>query len=449
MCDWWLSHIEKKADQYLKDCGYGHDVIPENYTKEKPKDLDSLKKNLSIVQDLIEGESEELDNFVDETTLEVYEMLERLLHEIEFVLKRDWKRTNFGLKFTEEDIESVKKDYEYLMKVKQMDLELKEKRKQKNREKEPLRMTDAVPVSGLVMARFHIFRAECQTSLMIWEKKMSPTSDLRKIADQPKVLEHLPRGDNLFGYCWSEDTVTAPSRDVSVRHFGDWVWAEEEVDFEKGEEAPPKLSLSNSAQRSLLTQSSQTWRSSGNLFTESRVKKGSGVWKKTEPVTPRDLQSKSSLLHSPSSRGSRSPLPISPPTSKIQNPTRNSLPASSSSDVPQNGSPGTPPPKTQKPHSFHTNTNRASPPFHSPSSHRRTISPCTEPPPLLPKTASKNFFFGKERESPTLSLSPKREPNNIHQAPNKDIPSILSKNDMRLSFHRRHEEEEENWDLFE
>ena len=278
MCDWWLSHIEKKADQYLKDCGYEHDVLPENYTEEKPKDLDSLKKNLSIVQDLIEEESEELENFVDETTLEVYEMLEKLLHEIEFVLSHVAKiDLKFELKlikleYSEEEIESLKKDYEYLMKVKEMDLELKEKRKQKKREKEPIQMTDAVPVSGLVMARFHIFRAECQTSLMIWEKKMSGSKIVQASrSNWPNdVLEQPNENDNLFGYCWSDSSPTL-TKGISVRHFRDQVWDEEEIDFEKGEEAPPKLNDSGR----------KAWCSSVSLGETKRT--GSGVWKKIEP----------------------------------------------------------------------------------------------------------------------------------------------------------------------
>ena len=295
MCNWWLSHIEKRANKYLEDCGYRRDVIPENYTEEKPKDLDSLKKNLSIVQDLIEGESEELDNFVDETTLEVHKILEKLLDEIEFVLELRWTKMNLEVEYTEEDIESLKKDRDYLMKVKQMDLELKEKRKQKKREKEPLQMTDAVPVSGLVMARFHIFRAECQTSLMIWEKKMSPASALpTSRSNWPNdVLENSNQRDNFFGYCWSDNPATL-TKAVSITHFGDWVWGEEEIDFEKGEEAPPKLSNSVGVTRG----------SAGDLGSLSaRIqRKGSGVWKKIEPRNFQVDGSRGSHLYSPSRR---------------------------------------------------------------------------------------------------------------------------------------------------
>ena len=280
MCDWWLSHIEKKADQYLKDCGYGHDVIPENYTKEKPKDLDSLKKNLSIVQDLIEGESEELDNFVDETTLEVYEMLEKLLHEIEFVLQRKWTKMNLEVEYTEVDIESLKKDYDYLMKVKEMDLELKEKRKQKVREKEPLRISEVVPVSGLVMARFHIFRAECQTSLMIWEKKMSRSKIqiATRSAWRMSIFENARQTHekpNLFEFCGSADELSladsiADSSD-SVELDDDETWCE--ID-RTSSESPAK-----------------------DWGDDSRSRKSSASWKKIEPSPQMTAISPNSPCH--------------------------------------------------------------------------------------------------------------------------------------------------------
>ena len=325
MCDWWLFHIEKKADQYLKDCGYEHDVLPENYTKEKPKDLDSLKKNLLIVQDLIEGESEELDNFVDETTLEVYEMLEKLLHEIEFVLQRKWTKMNLEVEYTEEDIESLKKDYDYLMKVKEMDLELKEKRKQKVREKEPLRISEVVPVSGLVMARFHIFRAECQTSLLVWEKKMSGSKIVQASRSTWRMAvfengQQTHEKPNLFEFCGSTDELSLADSISGSFGFDD---DEEEVTPTWTKNQEP--SFLPEGWREIDQTSSEA--PAKDCEDDSRPRKSAASWKKIDPspvrsptFSPQTISknlSRKSCQFSPTTGPTTSQLTIpSPPSQK-------------------------------------------------------------------------------------------------------------------------------------
>ena len=60
--------------------------------------------------------------------------------------------------FLPEIVEAVKKDYEYLQKMKEMDMKIEEeeaKGEGKERRKiKGLEMTDVVPVGGLIMARF-------------------------------------------------------------------------------------------------------------------------------------------------------------------------------------------------------------------------------------------------------------------------------------------------------
>ena len=62
--------------------------------------------------------------------------------------------------FDKEVIEAVKKDYEYLKKMKEMDMKISnaEKGGEEGEEgqRKKLEMTDVVPVGGLIMARFFL-----------------------------------------------------------------------------------------------------------------------------------------------------------------------------------------------------------------------------------------------------------------------------------------------------
>ena len=61
--------------------------------------------------------------------------------------------------FKPEVLEPVKKDYEYLKKMQEMDMEisLREEKDEGSEGKKGLEMTDVVPVGGLIMARFFFF----------------------------------------------------------------------------------------------------------------------------------------------------------------------------------------------------------------------------------------------------------------------------------------------------
>ena len=64
--------------------------------------------------------------------------------------------------FLPETLQAVQKDYEYLQKMKEMDMEIlskaeREEEEGKEEERKGLEMTDVVPVGGLIMARFFFF----------------------------------------------------------------------------------------------------------------------------------------------------------------------------------------------------------------------------------------------------------------------------------------------------
>jgi hypothetical protein len=71
--------------------GYSFDALPYNYLDTPPSDLSVVQKNLDLLIDLMKGESNhelwlKLEEFLEETTDEVYVVLDSLLASIEFLL---------------------------------------------------------------------------------------------------------------------------------------------------------------------------------------------------------------------------------------------------------------------------------------------------------------------------------------------------------------------------
>ena len=195
VCSWWLNHIHEETDQFLKKQGFDLEALPPDYTDTPPKDISIVERNQQILMELLkvdedngdrgddgddgkcDGESkhsdESLDQFVDETVQRVYERLDELMSEMEFVLQRGWESfilDEFRFEYSESDFDSLRKDYEYLKKVKAMDQQIKMEEK-KGKEKKRVEMSEVVPVAGLVMARFHIYDCEISTILDLWGQK--------------------------------------------------------------------------------------------------------------------------------------------------------------------------------------------------------------------------------------------------------------------------------------
>ena len=191
VCSWWLSFIERRADSFLVDMGYFLEALPQHYTDTPPESLDQVRVNLKLVQSAMQG-SDKLESFVDKTTTEVYQMLDQLMDDMLYVLEGDWAQFDLGVSPTDQEKEMVRRDLNYLIKMKEMDHEIQEKRKEM---KKGLEMSEVVPVAGLVMARFHIYECECKTALDIWGPKDKQEDPVPSIVDEGKELDS-PNGDS-------------------------------------------------------------------------------------------------------------------------------------------------------------------------------------------------------------------------------------------------------------
>ena len=152
--------------------------------------MDSVLANQTLLNQIIaEGDKEEgdkegkygVEKLVREVVKEVYEKVDSLREEMEFMLEKKWTRLPLGVgweggEWGGEDVEMeergeeiMKRDFDYLVKMKEMDKEIELAKKEGTREKKKLEMSEVVPMAGLVMARFHVYNCELSTSIEHWK----------------------------------------------------------------------------------------------------------------------------------------------------------------------------------------------------------------------------------------------------------------------------------------
>ena len=126
-----------------------------------------------------------VDELLGEVVGEVYEVVDGLREEMEFMLEEKWVGLPLGGEVEwggegEEVGEVMRRDYEYLVKMKEMDEEIQEKLREGGMEKKQLELSSVVPVSGLVMARFHVYNCELNTAIWHWETREKRTERKKK-----------------------------------------------------------------------------------------------------------------------------------------------------------------------------------------------------------------------------------------------------------------------------
>lgn len=178
--DWWLNYIGEEVREFLHSRDFDFDAIPVRYLDVPPSDLNVIKKNLNIVTRLITGEGEEmekgsgseLESLLDQIVDRVYAEIDKYLVDMKIAIDFKWEDINIEVVPTDIQKDTLKRDVEYLLKMKEMDEEIRDRRKRNEMEGQKAMMSDVVPVSGLIMARFHILECELRSILMRWDKSM-------------------------------------------------------------------------------------------------------------------------------------------------------------------------------------------------------------------------------------------------------------------------------------
>jgi len=170
LSDGWLKQIFTESNQFLLDLGYNFECIPENYIDNPPSDLEAVKKNLTIIEELLDTKQTRynLREWVTQLSDSIYSRIARFRYhslttlavcfnlEVENLSLDLVKAHMAEHPCSDVQILNLVKDLDYLEKMVQM--EETQFRKQGDTQTTKLVLSDVVPISGLIMSSF--FRKE-------------------------------------------------------------------------------------------------------------------------------------------------------------------------------------------------------------------------------------------------------------------------------------------------
>ncbi len=176
---------------FLKTLGYDPTALPDNYHRERPPNMDVIHRNLLILKDALNPDSNtgqltkefvifstnELQKFVSEfktLLLDVVAMetsISRAELNDDATLRRALSLlsdpSSRSKRIPPEVRDDLVKDLQYLLRIEEMDREWVERAKV-SVVKEKLRLTHEVPVSGILMAAFRTLEIDHQNAIEMW-----------------------------------------------------------------------------------------------------------------------------------------------------------------------------------------------------------------------------------------------------------------------------------------
>ena len=168
---------KKKKKRFLTEQGYLHNTLPDDYLNTPPADMASALANQALLGEIIAEEGKRdgkygVEKFIAEVVGEVHEVVDGLKEEMELMIGKKWEKLLLELGWDGvggDGGETMKRDYEYLVKMKEMDEEIGKEKREGVREKKKIELSVVVPAAGLVMARFHVYNCELNTAISHWD----------------------------------------------------------------------------------------------------------------------------------------------------------------------------------------------------------------------------------------------------------------------------------------
>ena len=226
--------------RFLTDKGYAHDTLPEDYLNTPPSNMDSVLANATLLKNIIGEEGEKdgtygVEKLVEEVVEEVYEKVDSLREEMEFMLEKKWVGLPLEIGWEEggeqgdieleEGGEIMKRDHEYLVRMKEMDEKIAEEKREGMTEKKKLELSDVVPVAGLVMARFHVHNCELSTVIEHW--KTIEQSEISQEESKKQMLGEYSWGDSSYEDHSSTEMLIA--KDLQQKEMAEGGWRDGKV----------------------------------------------------------------------------------------------------------------------------------------------------------------------------------------------------------------------------
>jgi len=216
---WWLLLIKTQSELLLGRTSYDETAWSEDtYIDSPPRDIEGVRKNLQVVKELLNTESELHQLVIDVTEdikREVYPVIDDLIMKAHVVLSHEIleKRISYQYNPNDFNIDEVKnifdskkesmkaelgeeivsqydgliKDLKYLVEMKELENKTAEGQKKKGK----LELSYAVPLSGLVMGCFFRLENILKTVLELWvpTQPITPLSPTEESLNKPANLK--------------------------------------------------------------------------------------------------------------------------------------------------------------------------------------------------------------------------------------------------------------------
>ncbi|KAH3743999.1 hypothetical protein Pelo_14589 [Pelomyxa schiedti] len=178
--DWYLKRIKDQVNVFLTSRNYDFSAVPTNYLEEMPSNLDTVRRNLEIIQSVLGAEKmkDELIQLVEGLMSEIYGKLDVYCDLMQSVLCEE-----LNIPSDQFQVEEAQRKFESLPESKDItqgkgklinDLlkDIKYTNRMKYLDKTPTEKVgiDVVPISGLIVGRLCRFENELKTVLQVWEK---------------------------------------------------------------------------------------------------------------------------------------------------------------------------------------------------------------------------------------------------------------------------------------
>lgn len=189
---WWLSKIDVATRGFLDEKHYDDKAIPVDYISEPPADLEPIKKNLSIIENIlhpVDG-NQDARNLADTLKVVIYEKINNFIDNVGVLLgdMLDFDPETFSVDVANAALQKKKdsmesslfscigdmiKDVDYLLEMQEM-----ENPEKNHNSGGGLVLSNVVPISGLIMSTF--FRREnvLRTILELYDYCSAPSAPL-------------------------------------------------------------------------------------------------------------------------------------------------------------------------------------------------------------------------------------------------------------------------------
>jgi len=196
LTQWWLDLIETRIEAFLAERKFDDKAVPFNYIDQPPTSLEAIRKNLQIIHHMMalheKDEYQIRQLLIEPLQKEIYSKIDEFLRVMKYILWNELKLLQNGTepsldlgfarfqemktflpKTKSEQLENMFHDINYILQMKKLEenfwVELSVAPGVLNRKK----VSDIVPITGLIMGKLHRIENELKTVLDHWGNRGS------------------------------------------------------------------------------------------------------------------------------------------------------------------------------------------------------------------------------------------------------------------------------------